>query len=290
VSSIAIGKAYEWAEAVAGFRKPPNRVNVLHMTSDTIAAVREHWDRAATTYDRLHGHGLFGERERAAWCGLLDRILPNGTRTVLDVGTGTGFLSLRLAELGHSVVGVDNSPEMLAAATQAARERALDIRFLLGGALLTEADGTERLEELKGMQFDAVVSRHVLWTMPQPENAIRAWRDATVPGGAVIAIDGTWCGGSARHRAGAATGRALRRISGRPHEHGNGVYAQNGSETFPLMGTRSPQPAHNAFLRAGLHDVRSEYLDGIDSVERREMSFADRLASPWRRYLVEGTA
>jgi hypothetical protein len=39
-----------------------------------------------------------------------------------------------------------------------------------------------------------------------------------------------------------------------------------------------------------LHDVRTEYLDGIDAVERSEMSFADRLASPWRRYLVEGTA
>ena len=105
----------------------------------------------------------------------------------------------------------------------------------------------------------------------------------------MIAIDGTWWGGSTPRRAGAVVGRTLRRVTGGPREHGTAVYARNGSETFPLMGVRSPQPAHNAFLRAGLHDVRSEYLDGIDAVERREMSFADRLASPWRRYLVEGT-
>jgi hypothetical protein len=85
-------------------------------------------------------------------------------------------------------------------------------------------------------------------------------------------------------------GRALRRATGGAREHGTAVYLHNGAETFPLMAVHSPQPAHNAFLRAGLNDVRSEFLDGIDAVERRDMAFADRLASPWRRYLVEGMA
>ena len=53
---------------------------------------------------------------------------------------------------------------------------------------------------------------------------------------------------------------------------------------------RSPEPLHNCFERAGLQQVRSEYLDGIDAVERSVMPFADRLANRWRRFLVEGSA
>ena len=34
---------------------------------------------------------------------------------------------------------------------------------------------------------------------------------------------------------------------------------------------RSPEPLHNCFERAGLQQVRSEYLDGIDAVERSVM-------------------
>src|SRR4051812_17833101 len=71
------------------------------------AAVRAHWDAAATVYDTIPSHGLRSERERRAWCALLARVLPAARCRVLDVGTGTGFLAQRLAELGHDVVGVD---------------------------------------------------------------------------------------------------------------------------------------------------------------------------------------
>ena len=53
---------------------------------------------------------------------------------------------------------------------------------------------------------------------------------------------------------------------------------------------RSPEPMHNCFERAGLQHVRSEYLDGIDAVERSVVPFADRIAIRWRRFLVEGSA
>lgn len=45
----------------------------------------------------------------------VDAMVPRGSR-VLDAGCGPGRVGGRLAELGHSVVGVDIDPELIAAA------------------------------------------------------------------------------------------------------------------------------------------------------------------------------
>lgn len=43
----------------------------------------------------------------------IDWLLPSGARTVLDLGAGTGKLTVRLVERGLDVVAVDPIPEML---------------------------------------------------------------------------------------------------------------------------------------------------------------------------------
>jgi SAM-dependent methyltransferase len=82
---------------------------------------------------------------------LIERILAShglsGPRRLLDLGCGTGNHSVRLAERGHSVVGVDRSPEMLAQA----RSKALAGH---GAVEFHEAEiGTLHL----GQKFDAVL-------------------------------------------------------------------------------------------------------------------------------------
>jgi 2-polyprenyl-3-methyl-5-hydroxy-6-metoxy-1,4-benzoquinol methylase len=62
--------------------------------------------------------------------------------TVLDVGTGTGRHALRLARRGLRVSAIDQSPEMLAQARQAAQREGLTVDFRLG-----------RIED--GLPFDA---------------------------------------------------------------------------------------------------------------------------------------
>jgi SAM-dependent methyltransferase len=49
----------------------------------------------------------------------VDGLLPPGSR-VLDAGCGTGRVAIRLAELGHTVVGVDVDASMLAVARREA--------------------------------------------------------------------------------------------------------------------------------------------------------------------------
>jgi len=39
--------------------------------------------------------------------------------------------------------------------------------------------------------FDAVVERHLLWTLPDPAAALAAWRDAA-PRGRLVLIEGSW--------------------------------------------------------------------------------------------------
>jgi SAM-dependent methyltransferase len=57
------------------------------------------------------GHDLVGEAR------LVDALLPRGSR-VLDAGSGTGRISAYLAEAGHTVVGVDGDPVLVAAAQE----------------------------------------------------------------------------------------------------------------------------------------------------------------------------
>ena len=61
----------------------------------------------------------------------LSSVVPN-TRTVLDVATGTGLFSVRLAQHGFRVIGVDQNPHMLAQAKSKAKRQACSFQGILG--------------------------------------------------------------------------------------------------------------------------------------------------------------
>jgi ubiquinone/menaquinone biosynthesis C-methylase UbiE len=86
---------------------------------------------------------------------LLDAGLEAGMR-VLDIGCGVGdvtFLAARLVGPGGEVVGIDQSPTAIEAASRRAQEMAVsNVRFVLGDA------GMTALEE----SFDAAIGRFVL--------------------------------------------------------------------------------------------------------------------------------
>src|SRR3954452_5303501 len=118
--------------------------------------VAAHWDRRAAHFDEDFGHSIGGLGERAAWDRILDLVIPGGgPLDALDVGSGTGFLSLELAARGHRATGIDFAPPMVARAREKAAARGLAVRFEQGDAeQLPFPDGS----------FDLVINRHVLWT------------------------------------------------------------------------------------------------------------------------------
>jgi ubiquinone/menaquinone biosynthesis C-methylase UbiE len=144
--------------------------------------VAAHWNRRAAHFDEDFGHSIGSPAERAAWDRVLDLVLPKrGALDALDIGCGTGFLSLELAARGHRVTGVDFAPAMLALARRKAAERHAVIRFEEGDA--------EQLP-FAAASFDLVISRHLLWTLPHPEAAIDEWIRVLRPGGRLVVVDG----------------------------------------------------------------------------------------------------
>lgn len=71
----------------------------------------------------------------AEWADYIDRVIKkystHPVKLVLDLGCGTGKMTFALRELGYDMTGVDISPEMLAEAANACRERKIDDVLLL---------------------------------------------------------------------------------------------------------------------------------------------------------------
>ena len=77
------------------------------------------------------------------------RLAPKPSEQVLDIATGTGWTSRRVAELGAKVTGIDIAEGMLAAAREIAGEKGFEIDYRVADAeTLPFSDG----------EFDAVIS------------------------------------------------------------------------------------------------------------------------------------
>ena len=146
------------------------------------AEIRAFWDEDATVYDASPSHYPRRPQEQAAWAAALRRLLPPPPASVLDIGAGTGFLSLLMAGQGYDVTAADLSPGMLGQLRVKAADRRLSIRAV-------EADA----QDPPAGDFDAVVERHLLWTLPDPGAALTAWR-RVAPRGRLVLVEGSWGG------------------------------------------------------------------------------------------------
>jgi SAM-dependent methyltransferase len=67
------------------------------------------YDGEAAIYDATRG----GEARATAAAEAVERLLPEGTRSVVDVACGTGIVTTRLRRPTRTVLGVDRSPGMM---------------------------------------------------------------------------------------------------------------------------------------------------------------------------------
>jgi SAM-dependent methyltransferase len=143
------------------------------------------WDDEALNYDSAPDHGLADQAVRSAWRSLLLGMLPSAPATVADLGCGTGTLASLLAIEGYVVDGLERSSEML--------ERARRKTAGLSGVRILSGDANE--PPLPRARYDVVLSRHVLWAMNDPQDALRRWAALRVPAGRLVLIEGLWSNG-----------------------------------------------------------------------------------------------
>jgi SAM-dependent methyltransferase len=137
------------------------------------------WDSAADSFDDQVDHGLRDPVVRSAWRARLESWLPPPPVEVLDLGCGTGSLSLLLASGGYRVTAVDLSPRMVELARR--KLAGHDVRVLVGDAA-----------DLPALQVDVVLVRHLVWTLPEPVAALHHWISRSRPGGRLVLVEGHW--------------------------------------------------------------------------------------------------
>ncbi|MET9631730.1 class I SAM-dependent methyltransferase [Lentzea sp. NPDC006480] len=145
------------------------------------------WDEQAATFDEEPDHGLRDAGVRAAWAELLLPLMPSASSEVVDLGCGTGSLAVLLAEAGHRVRGVDLAERMVEAATAKARAAGTTAEFVQG-------DAAE--PPYAPASADVVLARHVLWALPDPAAALKAWVRLLKPNGRLVLVEGHWSTGS----------------------------------------------------------------------------------------------
>jgi trans-aconitate methyltransferase len=188
-----------------------------------------------TLYDGKHNFvAKYGE-------AVLDLLAPQPGERILDLGSGTGDLSHKIAQSGATVVGLDSSPDMIASA----RAKYPAIEFVLGDARTFAFDAP----------FDAVFSNAVLHWVRPPEDAVRCISAALRPGGRFVAEFG---GKDNIARIAAAARGALRQVTGA--DLPNALYFPSIGEYAALL------EAHGLEVQAAWLFDRPTPLDGEDGM------------------------
>jgi ubiquinone/menaquinone biosynthesis C-methylase UbiE len=240
-----------------------------HESSAIQDTITGYWDWRGAAYDEAPRHGIHHPREKEAWLAALRDLLPAAPADVLDVGAGTGFLALLIAELGHRVVGIDLAVNMLAAGLQKSAGMANAPAFMYGDA---------HDPPLPAWSFDVVTNRHVMWTLTDPPRALAAWYRLLRPGGRLLAIDGLWW----LERAEPAPNVPLTPTQQKHKEH----YTPEVEAALPLRQATSIATILAMVRDAGFTDVHVTHLDAVAAVEREVLPDTGRMTQP--RYVLHG--
>lgn len=238
--------------------------------------IAEYWDKRSESYAK--GSNSCEDEERGVWKTCLEPFTANLVlHKALDVGTGPGFLSFILRDMGLDVIGLDMSRGMLNQAKRAAGHQGLNL-----------CQGDAESLPFQTASFDLVVSRHLLWTLPNPEKALTEWMRILQPGGKILAFDGN-------HFDPATSKKLARQVSAlfaRFSQDRNPVpfrkFYRPIEEHLPLYAASGPDQYLAIFEAAGLKVVTLDRLPGVNRFYKRQKNILFKMADANMIFLVKG--
>lgn len=169
-SCLACGARYETTDGIPNLRVPGD---------ERTETVRRFYEAAPFPGypPRDSIEWLRARAGRSEFARLLDRAIPGDAR-ILDLGCGTGQMSLYLARAGRTVIAADLTRPSLQLGAAAAR------RFGLTGVQFVETD--LQRPGLRRGSFDVVYSSGVLHHTPDPRGSFARLALLARPGGMIV--------------------------------------------------------------------------------------------------------
>lgn len=241
--------------------------------------IREYWSKRSKTFDLAFGHRIAPGPELDAWADAVRDAIGPAPQKVLELACGTGEVTNVLLSLGHEVTALDFSEAMLDVA-RAKHAGNAQVHFILADAERTmEPDQT----------YDAIICRHLVWTLTEPEQALADWFRVLKPGGRLLVFDGDWAKLTPLGKLASLAVRGLERFIG--HDpHYDGAMSERHADIMkrlPFGDGLTIERLVPLVEEAGFEAVRLPSRRPIAVAQRRKADLRNRLRTLfYRRFIL----
>ena len=135
--------------------------------------------------------------------------------------------------------------------------------------------------------FDVVVTRHLLWTLPHPDTAVKNWKKVLKKGGVLIVIDGLYNGGLIERKTRQFISDFLTLLVERKYPKRR-QYPNEIKNELPNPYGVPPKKTFEYFRKTGFKNVKDLDLKGIAKIQKEEMPFQKRIFYQPQLHLIYG--
>ncbi|MFK0207910.1 class I SAM-dependent methyltransferase [Agrobacterium sp. NPDC090283] len=241
--------------------------------------IRDYWSKRSATFDLAFGHRIAAGLEAEAWQKPIRELIGPGPKRVLELACGTGEVTRLIHDLGHDVTALDFSEAMLAVARakHAGKPR---LRFIM-------ADAENTMEP--DASYDAIVCRHLVWTLTQPEQTFSEWFRLLRPGGRLLFFDGDWATPKPTGRLASLLISLIDHVMGADRNYDGALGSRHAAimKALPFGQGLRPQMLTPLLIAAGFEKIELHSHHPIAKAQRKNANLRNRLRTfVYRRFIL----